>query len=478
MRPAIWLRWLHLGHRWLGMGCGLMVLLWFGSGLIMLWVARPQLDEAEHLAALPELGRTPIRYTPGDAWRALGLDALPQRIRLHEGSGRPIYRILADARWWSVDAQTGQVLPALEGPQAQALVQARAPGVAVTSLSLVDTDQWTVYRSFDPLRPFWRVDLADGRSFHVSTRSTETALDSSRAERAWNWLGSVVHWIYITPLRQQTVLWRPLVSWISATALLMALGGLVLGIQRLALARPYPGQRRTPYRRGWKRLHHLLGLGMGVMLATWLLSGWLSLAPLGLAPAPAMPPNTPLPPETLEQLPTPMPGSREIEWYTLGTQVLRLDKGPGQRWITPGDGPRMPSLDLTRIRAAVASLGPVAQAEWLQKPDAHYFSHRHHPRGFPVARVSLADPDGRVLYISPTQGRIELVSSSHNQAHRWLYQGLHRLDFPFLMGTPLLRELLILLSSLAGLILSVSGCVLGWQRLRRAPPSSHPPPRH
>ena len=51
-------RWLHLGHRWLGIALGLMVLLWFVSGLVMPFVTRPQLDEAERLAGLPNCSKS------------------------------------------------------------------------------------------------------------------------------------------------------------------------------------------------------------------------------------------------------------------------------------------------------------------------------------------------------------------------------------------------------------------------------------
>ncbi|HAG74958.1 MAG TPA: hypothetical protein DCL53_05795, partial [Thauera sp.] len=66
-------RWLHLAHRWLGVGLGLMALLWFVSGLVMLFVARPQLDQTERLAALPVLDPAGVRVTPAAAWQALGL---------------------------------------------------------------------------------------------------------------------------------------------------------------------------------------------------------------------------------------------------------------------------------------------------------------------------------------------------------------------------------------------------------------------
>ena len=82
------------------------------------------------------------------------------------------------------------------------------------------------------MRPFYRVELndADGQTFYVSRQTGEVVLDMTRAERLWNWFGTTVHWIYITPLRAAPKVWRQVVIWLSFTALLMAISGLWLGI--------------------------------------------------------------------------------------------------------------------------------------------------------------------------------------------------------------------------------------------------------
>ena len=65
MTRATLTRWLHLGHRWLGVALGWLVLCWFVSGIVMLFVARPQLTEAERL-----LGGV-IDQVPLGLWAAL-----------------------------------------------------------------------------------------------------------------------------------------------------------------------------------------------------------------------------------------------------------------------------------------------------------------------------------------------------------------------------------------------------------------------
>lgn len=461
-------RCLHLGHRWLGIVLGLMLVLWFVSGLVMLFVARPQLDEAERLAGLPVLADSAIRVSPEAAWQALGLPDEPQSIRLNAAGGRPAYRILANKQWHAVDAENGRIFEVPDAGMARHLVSQHAGTTAIITASAIDLDQWTVYRRFDALRPFWQVELADGRHYYVSTRSGEVALDTSPGERAWNWIGSVVHWIYITPLRQNTPLWRNIVLWSSFLALLLSISGLWLGWQRLRLRAPYSDGRWTPYRTGWKRWHHVLGLTGGLILMTWLLSGWLSLAPVGLAGGASKPGRAQtLRVQQLTALPEPAANRLEIEWLALGEALVRIEKYTDGTRISLNQQPAKPQLSLAEIEAAVSGLnaGAIRDAQWLAVPDTRYFPLRHHPRSFPVARLELADADASVLYISPCNGRIEVISNRHDFAHRWLYQGLHRLDIPVLVAAPLLRDILVITLSLLGMALSLTGCVLGWRRL-------------
>ena len=49
-------RWTYLVHRWLGIGGCLLMLLWFVSGMVMLFIGYPKLTPGERLAALPALG--------------------------------------------------------------------------------------------------------------------------------------------------------------------------------------------------------------------------------------------------------------------------------------------------------------------------------------------------------------------------------------------------------------------------------------
>ena len=51
--------------------------------------------------------------------------------------------------------------------------------------------------------------------------------------------------------------------------------------------------------------------------------------------------------------------------------------------------------------------------------------------------------------------------------NRWLYHGLHSLDFPFLYAKRPLWDIVVILLSVGGIVLSVTTVSQSWRRLRR-----------
>ena len=128
---------------------------------------------------------------------------------------------------------------------------------------------------FDRHRPLYRIALNDnaGTELYVSSVTGEVVLDTTRRERAWNYVGSVTHWIYPTLLRRSHGAWDVTVWSLSLVALIAAISGSMLGILRVKIA-----HRRavSPYS-GWQKWHHVLGLACMTFVLTWIFSGWLSM---------------------------------------------------------------------------------------------------------------------------------------------------------------------------------------------------------
>lgn len=476
------LRVLHLTHRWLGTASGVLILAWFVSGLVMLYVPFPKLDTDERVSRQAALQPDALAVSPAQA--AAACPGKLRGARLAMAAGRPVYHFSGADAACSAWADTGEaviVTPELALASAQAFM----PGAKLGTIEPTLRDQWTIYSTYRPHRPLLRipVDDAAGSVVYVSSRSGEVVARTTRFERGWSWLGTVPHWLYFTPLRgDDTTLWRQLVLWLPPLALLTVGAGLVLGLQRLRLRHRYPRGQITPYR-GWKRWHHLLGLGVGSLTFTWLLSGWLSNHPFGLLEFSGLPKGAAQrlagiafsPPENLTLLKRQLaaaPGGREAEWYRFGGRhYLEVRSPDGSQRLDDQArlAPPIPPETLASMIAAIEGQ-PVAQAELIHEADLYHYGRRN-PVVLPAVRIRLADPEETTWYLDPASGRVLGRVDAANRLHRWVFNGLHRLDFPPLGALPALREGLITVLCLLGAALATSGCVMGVRRLRRRRPS-------
>lgn len=459
-------RWLILGHRWLGIATGLFLAAWVLSGLVMLYVAFPALTEAERLSRLAPIAWDRVLLGPDEALARAGLAAPPGGLSLSMRAGAPVYQVTtrAGARH-PVSAETGQALGPLDA------AAARAPFGPDATVRAVRRDPWTVRDRYDPVRPFHVVALGDaaGTELYVSARTGAVVLDTTRRERLWNWLGAIPHWFYPTPLRARAELWRGTVLWVSGLATAGVLGGLVLGIWRLRLRRPYASGAVTPYR-GLARWHHLLGTLGGLSLLSFVASGWLSMnpnrwfsprtPPAAMAEAYAGPP-APIGREALDGLAR--PGIVEVRFTQVDGRPVRVAAdAQGRRLVAPAP----PEAALRAAAARALPEARIAGVETLTAPDAYWYPH-HDTRTLPVLRVRFDDPAATWLHIDPETGALLDRLDASGRLQRWLFEAPHRLDFAFLFqARPAWDAVMWLLNGL-GAGIALSGVVLGWRRLRR-----------
>ena len=248
-KTLIWL------HKWLGVVLALFFLMWFASGVVLYYVPFPNLTQTERLAGL-----APLQLPGGcclaapDAAARAGLAAPRlEQARLGMLGTRPVWRLSAAGeggapRWHVIDAVHGKRLAPLDTAQAVQVAEAFSGRRALAS-EWVERDQWTVPQGLDAHRPLLKVQLAggEGLELYVSPGAAEVVRDTRRAERFWNWLGAVPHWIYPTVLRQFPKAWHQVVVWLSIPAVLLAASGLVLGVWQLFLNK----NRLIPYRKRW-----------------------------------------------------------------------------------------------------------------------------------------------------------------------------------------------------------------------------------
>ena len=472
-------RWLYIGHRWVGIVTCLLFAMWFISGVVMMYVAFPALSERERLAALPELTWERVALSPDAAMAAAGATRFPRDIRLSMLADEPVYRLTGwDGRRKAVSAVDGRGIAEVSAQQALAVVAyhpaARAPRLA----GIVDRDQWSVTARYDSLRPLYLIGLGDdaGTELYVSARSGEIALDTSRTERVWNWLGSIPHWIYPTVLRKDGPLWRSVVLWISGFCLIVGVTGVWIGILRVRLKRRYGGGRITPYR-GWMAWHHVTGLIAGLFVLTWTFSGWLSLNPGDYFAGRAVTREVMQryagheEPDIAARLPA-AHRSGVVEarfvWVDGIAMMILLGRDGVQTPVDPASGEAV-RLDSERLWTAAAKLLPDAHLvsrQTLRDYDAYWYAHRQ-DRELPVLRARFDDAEQSWFHISPVTGDILGRVDNSRRAYRWLFNALHSLDLPLLLMVRPAWDIVVVLLSMLGAIVSVSGVVIGWRYLRR-----------
>ena len=256
---TLWRRVLIYTHRWLGIAGSLLFVVWFVSGIVMMYAGMPILTLEERLSRLPPLDLALVRVDVSEA--AVRVGAAPGRVLIGMLRDRPVYRFVGAGGFTTVYADSGAVLEGVDAEAAVEIARRFAPEHAATTrydVRLLDPDQWTLQsRAYLPLH---RVRLGDDADtvLYVSDRTGEPVMRTTRRTRRLGYMGAVFHWLYFRPLRSHGALWSDVVIWLSVFGCVLCLSGLVWGLWRVAVRKTYRirgGLSYSPYA-GLMRWHH------------------------------------------------------------------------------------------------------------------------------------------------------------------------------------------------------------------------------
>ena len=458
--------------------------MWFATGLVMMYVGFPEYTTTERLALLEPIDWQQVRISPERVLHGRALGEFPRDFRLQMSGGEPVYRITA-AGWprQTISASSGRVIENVGADQARAIVE-RATGARTSIVTTLERDQWTVAGTFDGHRPLHRVALKDERGveLYVSSRTGEIVLDTTARERAWNWAGAVLHWLYFTELRANPPLWSEVVKWISGVGIVVAVTGLWLGIDRLRIRRRNGSRSITPFR-GWMAWHHIAGIIGGASVLTFIFSGWLSMGPrvpwerpfdpgrratVIAALAGNMEPEFPAPAALLQTF-----GEKDVRdasfMWVIGEPRIVLTNGTNHRHLIDAISGAPRNLDeeaLVHHSARLMSDAKLTEFERVEREDAYWYSRRSE-RSLPILRFKFNDDDRTWLHIDPATGQLVGWLRRSDRINRWLFNGLHSFDFRWLLAHRPIWDIFMWGLSLAGLLISITSIVIGWRALRR-----------
>lgn len=444
-------------HRYVGVIMGLLMLLWFASGIGMLFVHWPEVTDGERAMAQP-----PIRWERCCAFGDTTGAQVVASATIEDLAGRPVLRMDGEI----VDLATGRAVERVSAGEAAGVAAqfARAHGIAGRpgAARLVERDQWTVTGYFNKRRPFYvfRFDDPATTDIYVSAKTGAVAQVVNGREKVLNWLGPIPHWLYFEALRADTWLWTQVVVWTSVVGVFLTVTGLYLGI---VAWRPWRDRRLTPFR-GWMAWHHLTGLAAGILTLTWVASGLVSMNPWGFLEGGE------------DHRARELTGDvtfAQVQQAVLAAQAnrvvaRRLIAAPfGEQVYLMADGVRLgpdgrpAPLASAELARAVGGIGGVRSQGLIRTEDAYYRGH-HDAVALPAYRVIFSD--GLRLYLDPASGATLSQVDGAAKGYRWLFDAPHRLDFVtgFDRGGGWAAGMVLLLILAGGGV--ATGVWLGWRR--------------
>ena len=212
-------------HRWLGVALCLFFLLWFPSGIGMMYWDFPSVKAADRLERSPALDPSTIRLSPAEAYAHRGAVAaavagaaehlrrpsdlsISHRARREPGLRR--HRRAADGRDERSRRPHRCVVGRTTGRRGPARDARRRRSVDGSG------DRFAC----DPtlLKYSW----PNGEQVYVSPASGEVVQYTTAASRLGAYLGPIPHWIYFTPLRKHQLAWNRLITWSSGIGTIAA----------------------------------------------------------------------------------------------------------------------------------------------------------------------------------------------------------------------------------------------------------------
>jgi hypothetical protein len=107
-----------------------------------------------------------------------------------------------------------------------------------------------------------------------------------------------------------------------------------------------------------------------------------------------------------------------------------------------------------------------AEFSVLEQYDRYYLDRRRQ-LPLPVILARLNDGDQARYYIDPKTARVVGDYNPRNWVNRWLYHGLHSLDFPWLYNYRPLWDIVVITFMVGGTALCVTSLILAWRVLGR-----------
>jgi hypothetical protein len=461
-----------------------MVCVWYASGIGYHWRAIPRVLNVEERRQT--LGEPFVPSQVGIDIREVLKRSRIQHVRevqLRRAGSRLVYEVhgtggLADV----VDADTGKSLSPIADSFAREIAKTLVPNTPVlTSVRMERPDSL----SYNLPKPFYRVTFDDAGHTHVYV-SAATASILARAhtkQRLYFWFVSIPHHLtfdaaFFQP--HESVRYGALFLLNALGALIVASGGCLIASMLWRSGFMGGIRKREFLIRKW---HYVLALIFSLSTLLFIGSGFFLVVgggppPEGVLVSPAelqhvLPPMSVDPSGLVELRDAWLAHQGETQQVVtlvalkkvLDVPMYAFQDGSGGQHAIRADTGQAFAVDrhwMERVAETfLARPVTMGEVQYLTQYDSYYYARNDRFPPLPVYRVVCDDPDQSVLYLSTATGEVIGRTTHWFRVRRWLVHGLHAWDFPFLLNRPLLRNTVVLVLTLGGLLVSLTGLYLG-----------------
>ncbi len=460
-----------------------MFVVWFISGIVLIFDGFPHASREQRFFHLSEF--TPQQFE--------NLQAPPKSFKgnlaLEICDGKAVYRVRSGRKaQQTYDAKSLQLIGSFDEEYAKSLSES-FNGYSLKELKKISKlDDWVPWSYYRPLLPIYKCYMDDpGHSvLYISSKTGEIVQETNRRARWSARVGAIPHWIYFKRLRLVKDTWKLVVIILSSFGVLLCISGIYAGFVRMN-SRKKKGI--TPYKKFWYKWHHLTGFFFGLFVFTFILSGLFSLASvpdwvLGVDPEKKIEIEwnqnldlsncEDISPSDIYSAIDNKKGIRKIEWKTVFNKAqFRVYYSHYQKAdiYTLQDGKIVPQKDFTLedIQAEAKNiLGNNSFSVSKQNGyDNYYSGSTMYYLPEQAFKIEVDDAARTHLYINPANGDRVKKLTKNTRVRRWLYRFLHTLDLPILKKVDWLRKTLLVLLSLLGLSVSITGFVISLKWFKR-----------
>lgn len=470
-------------HRILGTLLSAMFLMWFITGIVMLYHGHfPRADKSERMELISNT------QEPFPAIDSITHNVVFSDIMLDRYVGSTIFHLSsADS---TADVTPSGTIDSKDVDEVflERLRNAWCKADIAKADTLTGLDQWVPFGRYEKELPIikYTFDDEDKHEMYVGSKSGNVLQFTSHEQRVWAWLGPIPHWVYFTWLRSDQELWSITIIWIAGIGCLMVISGIWTGIVVWNRSRKSKSKGFSPYKKKWYHWHYVTGFVFGLFCLTYVFSGMMSLADV-----PAFVSESKLdfsPQRELAAMPADSfaldyrkvlsaePKATSLEWKHLGSipfyAVSRAD-GKSAYYDARDTAVTVLQLNEKEILDAVSNVYKGhgintndASTEVQTEQDLYYRVHKKGEAILPVVKVTMNDADNGVFYVNPRNGNVRYVDTTGRWAY-WMYPALHKLRLPGIVDAEWLRLLLSWIILLGGTAVSLTGVVLGCRYITR-----------